>query len=98
MSGSLPFYRLYPVYDWYTHRSHSLVYWGQQTNEKIFVNALGAMLVGTIIIVGVGVLHLSQLYGMEKALEYGFYPFWKGAIIKIILGALLAWTIKKNTG
>jgi biotin transporter BioY len=47
-----------------------------------------AMLIGTMIIVGAGVLWLTYLYGWRKALEYGFYPFVWGAIVKIILGAV----------
>ena len=46
------------------------------------------MLIGTIIIVFFGLIQLTFLYGFEKALEYGFYPFIRGAIIKIVLGAL----------
>ena len=29
------------------------------------------------------------LYGFEKALEYGFYPFIWGALIKILAGAVI---------
>lgn len=52
------------------------------------LNALLLMLIGTIIIVFFGLIQLTFLYGFEKALEYGFYPFIRGAIIKIVLGAL----------
>lgn len=51
--------------------------------------ALTAMLAGTAIILLFGILRLSMLYGFEKALEYGFYPFWKGALVKVLLGALI---------
>ncbi len=54
-----------------------------------FPKALIAMAVGTAIILFFGVTHLSSQVGLEKALEYGFYPFIAGAIIKIFLGALL---------
>ncbi len=53
------------------------------------VKSLLAMFVGTFIIVDAGVVWLTYLYGWEKALEYGFYPFVWGAIIKIVLGALV---------
>lgn len=58
--------------------------WGRH-----FTKALVAMALGTLVILCFGVLHLSYLYGFEKALEYGFYPFWRGAIVKVIIGALL---------
>lgn len=55
---------------------------------KSFFNALLLMLIGTIIIVFFGLLQLTFLYGFEKALEYGLYPFIRGAVIKIVLGAM----------
>lgn len=70
--------------------------------RSTFVKSLLAMLLGTIVIVGAGVLWLTYLYGFSKALEYGFYPFIWGAIIKIILGALVVrafemFNSKRNT-
>lgn len=50
---------------------------------------IGVMTIGTIVILLFGIGHLSLKYGLEKALEYGFYPFWPGAIIKIIIGAII---------
>lgn len=54
-----------------------------------FGKTLIAMLLGTLVIIICGVFRLSTLYGFEKALEYGFYPFWRGAVVKILLGAML---------
>jgi len=54
-----------------------------------FSKNLLLMGVGTALIILFGVGHLSAMYGLEKALEYGFYPFWPGAIVKIILGAVV---------
>ena len=62
---------------------------GDQGWGRSFVKSLLAMTVGTIIIVAMGVLWLTKLYGFEKALEYGFYPFIWGALIKIVVGALI---------
>lgn len=56
--------------------------WGRS-----FLKSLVIMTLGTMVIIAFGVFHLSLLYGFEKALEYGFYPFWRGAIVKIIVGA-----------
>lgn len=58
--------------------------WGRR-----FPTAVLAMAIGTAVILSFGILHLTYLYDFEKALKYGFYPFWKGAIVKIIIGALL---------
>jgi len=54
-----------------------------------FGKAVMAMLLGTLVIILCGVFRLSTLYGFEKALEYGFYPFWQGALVKVLLGAVL---------
>lgn len=61
--------------------------WGEKGWRKDFLKSLFAMTIGTIIILIFGIGRLSQLYGLSKGLEYGFYPFWQGAIVKIILGA-----------
>ena len=63
--------------------------------KPIFVNALLAMMIGTLVILLFGVGRLAQLYGLEKGLDYGFYPFWQGAIVKIILGTIAAWAVNK---
>ena len=66
------------------------LYWVKQyldiekTRLAFLVNILG-----TIVIVSAGVLWLSVLYGFEKGLEYGFFPFWRGAIVKVVLGSLI---------
>ena len=62
--------------------------WGRN-----FAKSLIAMTLGTIIIIVFGVMHLSFLYGFEKALEYGFFPFWRGAVVKILLGTIVAYGI-----
>jgi len=68
----------------------------QKVRAPIFINALWLMAVGTAVILVFGVGRLIQLYGLEKGLAYGFYPFWKGATIKVILGAMLVWVVEKN--
>ena len=60
-----------------------------------FLKSLYLMTFGTAIILFFGIGRLTTLYGFEKALEYGFYPFWQGAIIKIILGAVVLYLLKK---
>lgn len=58
------------------------------------LSIIGFTLLGTIVILMFGVGRLIMLHGFEKGIEYGFLPFWKGAIIKILVGSFLVWTIK----
>ncbi len=66
-------------------------WFGDRDLGRHFLQALLAMTLGTAVIIAFGLLHLSVLYGFEKALDYGFYPFLPGALVKIILGAGLLW-------
>ena len=68
---------------------------GQKQWGKSLLLALAGHAIGTVIILSAGVLWLTYLYGFDKALEYGLYPFWEGAIIKVIIGALIVWGIYK---
>lgn len=61
----------------------------------LFVKSLRLMTFGTAIILFFGVGRLTTLYGFEKALEYGFYPFWQGALVKILLGAVVFYFYEK---
>jgi len=61
-----------------------------------FLHCLTAMGIGTAVILVFGIAHLTYLHGFELALEYGFYPFWIGAIVKIILGAIIVYFIPKE--
>ena len=58
-----------------------------------FAECLTAMTIGTALILVCGIAQLTYLYGLDKALEYGFWPFWPGAIMKIILGAVIVYYI-----
>ncbi|MEM9545685.1 MAG: biotin transporter BioY [Bacteroidota bacterium] len=68
-------------------------------NQKWRVNSFSSILVltliGTIIILVFGVGRLITIYDLQKGIQYGFLPFWKGALIKIILGSFIVWRIKK---
>ncbi|MFK7980881.1 MAG: biotin transporter BioY [Saprospiraceae bacterium] len=64
-------------------------YLGEKDWPFSFIKSLIAMTLGTVIILFFGVGRLTNLYDLEKGLAYGFYPFWKGAILKIILGATI---------
>ena len=52
-------------------------------------------LLGTIIILLFGNIRLCALYGLQKGLEYGFFPFWQGALIKILIGSFCVWGLKR---
>ena len=68
-------------------------------NEKwatySFLSISGLTLLGTFIILFFGVGRLMTIYDFQKGLQYGLLPFWKGALIKVVLGAFLVWRIKK---
>ena len=61
-----------------------------------FAECLTAMTIGTALILACGIAQLTYLYGLDKALEYGFWPFWQGAIVKIILGAAIVYFVPKE--
>ncbi len=67
----------------------------ESEKNKNFGICLGAMAMGTAAILFFGIGHLTYLYGFEKALEYGLYPFWKGAVVKIIMGAVIVFGISR---
>lgn len=54
---------------------------------KTFPKAIVNQTLGTVVILMFGVGWLTYLFGLEKGLAYGFYPFWQGAVIKVLLGA-----------
>lgn len=64
-------------------------YLGEKGWGNDFFKCFAGMVIGTLIITVFGVLFLAKRYGFEAALEYGFYPFIWGAIIKTILGATI---------
>lgn len=49
---------------------------------------------GTIIILIFGVGRLATMYGLEKGIEYGFSPFWLGALVKILIGTIITYYIR----
>lgn len=55
-----------------------------------FGKCLFAMAAGTVAILAFGLGRLTMLYGVARALEYGFYPFWPGALVKVVIGAALS--------
>lgn len=64
-------------------------WFGDKKLGKNIFSGLLAMTLGTLVIIAFGLFHLTLSYGWSKALAYGFYPFWQGALVKIVLGAVL---------
>ncbi len=65
----------------------------QFVKSKNWLSILLLTALGTIIILIFGVGRLSMLYGHEKGIEYGFTPFWKGAILKVFIGSFISLVI-----
>lgn len=53
------------------------------------------MIIGTALIIIGGLMYLSRKYGVLESFDMGFYPIWKGAVVKIILGTILCYIIDK---
>ncbi len=68
---------------------------GENGWRASFMKALSAMLFATILLLFIGNAHLAYKYGWSQALEYGFYPFWKGGLVKALLGAGLVVLIER---
>ena len=65
--------------------------WGHNLGKCVL-----AMLIGTVIIMAFGVARLAWLYDFEKALEWGFYPYWMGAVVKVLVGGLVAYLLENR--
>jgi len=65
--------------------------WGLHFGWSLLANLLG-----TLLIVGTGVLRLAALYDFPKALDYGLFPFWKGALLKVLIGGFVAWSMLRE--
>jgi biotin transport system substrate-specific component len=64
--------------------------------DRAPLTAIAAFVIGELIVFGLGVTWLAQAFAMTpaQALENGFYPFWLGDVLKVLLAAAalpLAW-------
>ena len=66
----------------------------QSKKSKGWLTILSLTSVGTIIIIIFGVGRLATIYGFEKGIEYGFTPFWLGALVKILIGTIITHYIR----
>ncbi len=72
-------------------------YCASTLEEKTFPKLIGLMILGTGVLFVFGLGHLSYKFGIEKALEYGLYPFWKMALVKAILAGIAVFVLKRPT-
>jgi biotin transport system substrate-specific component len=63
----------------------------QSGKSKGLLRILSLTSLGTIIILLFGVGRLATIYGLDKGIEYGFSPFWIGALVKIIIGTIITY-------
>ncbi len=75
--------------------SGTISYLYTYSNSKSFITVISLTAVGTLIILLFGVGRLVMLYGFRNGIEYGLIPFWQGALVKIFIGSLIVWTIKR---
>ncbi len=54
---------------------------------------INVMLLATVVLFVFGVGHLAIKLDVQKSLLYGLYPYWKMALVKALLAALLVWVI-----
>ena len=59
------------------------------SRNKRIITAMPIMLLGTVIIFITGLSWLSRFIGIDQVLAVGLYPFIPGAILKIIVAAIL---------
>lgn len=52
-------------------------------------------MIGTLIILFVGFVVLAFHIGAQSAFQYGIIPYWMGAVVKIILGTVIVYLIRK---
>lgn len=68
----------------------TLVGWmAEKKMDRKFRSALLAMLLGEVVIFSCGIAWLAIIFGGEKALLFGLFPFIPGEIVKIILAGFL---------
>lgn len=63
--------------------------------KETFLSLMFLMIIGTAIIIIGGLMQLTLRRSVLKALDAGFYPIWKGAVIKIVVGTIICFIIEK---
>jgi len=52
--------------------------------------------IATLILFGFGLGHLAFKFDLDKALEYGFHPFWKMALVKALFATLIVGFLRRD--
>lgn len=63
---------------------------------RSWVGMILTLFAGEVIIFGLGIGYLTYLYGFDKGLEYGFYPFWMADLLKLAIAAVMAKGVLKG--
>lgn len=66
--------------------------------DRSFVLSFTAMTIGTIVILGCGLIWLSRFVGGEMLLTTGLVPFLPGAIVKLVVAAMALPSVWKLVG
>jgi len=56
---------------------------------KTWAGMVATLLAGEVVIFGLGIAYLTYLYGFDKALAYGLYPFILADLVKVAIAALM---------
>lgn len=68
--------------------------WGKEKPGFLFL--VNLYLQATMILFFFGILHLSFKSGLHYAVEQALLPFWKMAILKLVLAAIIVYFMKRN--
>lgn len=63
--------------------------------EDSWLRIMTIFLGATMIMFAFGLIHLTLKFDGSKALEYGFYPYWKPSILKLTLASVIVLLIRK---
>lgn len=64
-------------------------------DHKTLTSILGDNVIGTAIILFTGFAVLAYHVGISSAFDLGVLPYWTGAVVKIMLGTVLVFGIRK---
>jgi len=68
-----------------------LVSYFEYNKKRTLTYTFQSFVMATILILTVGVLHLSFSMGLNDAVTYGFKPFWVGGLLKVAMGLLIVY-------
>jgi biotin transport system substrate-specific component len=63
---------------------------------KSWIGTIATLFAGEVVLFGLGIAYLAYLYGFDKSLEYGLYPFILGDLLKVALAAAMGKGVLKG--